>query len=229
METLTRIYIFFIGIIALLVCFITWVSIKLRAERINRIRLEKQGHDDFNKIFNLEYEIKGLKRSIESLDKIIENNRQINQSNESTIKLLEERIQRQANSISKDEQTIENLRKCIERTGIRDIKGVTRKVETGEVQSVISGTHAILNKPEKKGKNKEDMSAKEKAEEFIEKFAPVMPNEDWKEKARQCALIAVDEVLKAFDTEWAKLEFWTEELGDTTKYWQQVKLEIQTL
>jgi len=73
------------------------------------------------------------------------------------------------------------------------------------------------------------MSAKEKAEEFIEKFAPVMPNEDWKEKARQCALIAVDEVLKAFDTEWAKLEFWTEELGDTTKYWQQVKLEIQTL
>ncbi len=225
-----------------MVCFITWASIKLRAERIRRIRLEKQGHDDFNKIFNLEYEIKGLKRSIESLDKIIENNKQINQSNESTIKLLEERIQRQANSISKDEQTIENLRKCIERTGIRDIKGVTRKVKTGEVQSVISGTHAILNKPEKKGKNKEDMSAKEKAEELVNKFkyyvhgyvgSSMLTNHEYPEQilsqAKKASLIVVDEILKAFDTEWAKLDFWADELGDTIKFWLEVKSEINSL
>jgi len=166
METLTRIYIFFIGIIALLVCFITWVSIKLRAERINRIRLEKQGHDDFNKIFNLEYEIKGLKRSIESLDKIIENNKQINQSNESTIKLLEERIDKQSDTIIDLNRAKDNLIKCIERTGIRGLDGVVRSaffnvdspigcgspVKLSHVHDIIRGTHPILMEKVRKPK-----------------------------------------------------------------------------
>lgn len=48
----------------------------------------------------------------------------------------------------------ENLIKCISRTGIRDVKGVVRKCNLGEIQSVISGTHPILNKIEKKRKAK---------------------------------------------------------------------------
>ena len=257
METFTKIYIAYLGILAVFVCFIYWIAAKLRAERINRIRLERLRHDDFNKIFNLEYEVRSLKKSVESYEGLHESSKQINYLKQAEITKLEERINRQSDIIKELEKDKENLINCISRTGIRDIKVVVRKCNLGEIQSVISGTHAILNKPEKKGKNKEELKecaieidgktqlrkydpmknafpvdyniAKEKAEEFIEKFAPVMPNEDWKEKARQCALIAVDEVLKAFDTEWAKLEFWTEELGDTTKYWQQVKLEIQTL
>jgi hypothetical protein len=157
METLTRIYIYFMGIIALMVCFLAWVSIRLRAERINRIRLEKRGHEDFNKIFNLEYEIKGLKRSIESLDKIIEGNKQINQSNESTIKILEERIERQVDIIKELEQDKDNLTKCIERTGIRGTDGVVRRCNLGHIQSVISGTHPILMEKVKKPKKAKEV------------------------------------------------------------------------
>jgi len=258
METLTRIYIFFIGIIALLVCFITWASIKLRAERIRRIRAERiigvqtKWYQNRKKLYS--DKIESYKDSIDTLNTLIEGNKVLLDSKESQLVIKEGQIETQRGRIGNLESQIKNLSKCIERTGIRGTDGVVRKCNAGHIQSVISGTHAILNKPEKKGKNKEELKEcaieidgktqlrkydpmknafpvdyKEKAEEFIEKFAPVMPNEDWKEKARQCALIAVDEVLKAFDTEWAKLEFWTEELGDTTKYWQQVKLEIQTL
>jgi len=42
------------------------------------------------------------------------------------------------------------------------------------------------------------MTPKEKAEELIEKFAPIMPNEDWKVKAKQCALIALNKEIADF-------------------------------
>lgn len=39
------------------------MSIRLRAERINRIRIEKERHNDFNKISNLEYELNSVKKT----------------------------------------------------------------------------------------------------------------------------------------------------------------------
>ena len=47
--------------------------------------------------------------------------------------------------------------------------------------------------------------------------------------AKQCALIAVDEILQIFNNEWAKLDFWTEEINVTINFWQEVKQEIEKL
>jgi hypothetical protein len=58
------------------------------------------------------------------------------------------------------------------------------------------------------------MTAKEKAEELVEKMSI-----DWdmcRGQNIQCALIAVDEILKAVD-------------GKYEEYWQQVKQEIHKL
>jgi hypothetical protein len=67
------------------------------------------------------------------------------------------------------------------------------------------------------------MSPKEKAEEFIEKFVRYTPAEEEFEYpyAKQCALIAVDEIFKT-----GLLEGST--LGINKKYWQEVKQEIET-
>ena len=67
------------------------------------------------------------------------------------------------------------------------------------------------------------MSPKEKAEEFIEKFVQYTPAEEEFEYpyAKQCALIAVDEIFKT-----GLLEGST--LGINKKYWQEVKQEIET-
>ena len=62
------------------------------------------------------------------------------------------------------------------------------------------------------------MTPKKKAEQLIESYAPIMSNEDWKEKAKQCALIAVDEIQRIYYR-----------LTDEYKYWEQVKTEIQNL
>jgi len=152
METLTRIYIFFIGIIALLVCFITWVSIKLRAERINRIRIEKERDTSsksnlelLTKIHNLEYDLNASQESVVSYDSLYDGIKKINELNEAQIKNLEERIQRQVDIIKELEQDKDNLIKCIERTGIRGTDGVVRKCNLGHIQSVISTELAPLN------------------------------------------------------------------------------------
>ena len=67
------------------------------------------------------------------------------------------------------------------------------------------------------------MSPKEKAEEFIEKFVRYTPAEEEFEYpyAKQCALIAVDEIFKT-----GLLEGST--LGINKIYWQEVKQEIET-
>jgi hypothetical protein len=76
------------------------------------------------------------------------------------------------------------------------------------------------------------MEAKEKAKELVEKFLGKIPfadtkvYKDWKKemnnKAKQCALIAVDEMINDCD---ASSPF------ETTRfeYWQQVKIEINNL
>jgi len=79
------------------------------------------------------------------------------------------------------------------------------------------------------------MKAKEKAKELVEKFSSYA-HSDWHEvygfdencriqNAKQCALIAVDEILK--------LSYFTHEPSEDddlySNYWKQVKQEIEKL
>jgi hypothetical protein len=66
------------------------------------------------------------------------------------------------------------------------------------------------------------MTPKEKAKELLWKYLPIL--EGWKyedsNKAKQCALVAVDEILKVvIESRYV----------DTIKYWQEVKQEIEKL
>lgn len=71
------------------------------------------------------------------------------------------------------------------------------------------------------------MTAKEKAKKLLEKFEQLLNNNDryWKSEAHDCALIAVDEIIKAnphsnpFNTD----------VCSTMNYWQEVKREIKNL
>jgi hypothetical protein len=66
------------------------------------------------------------------------------------------------------------------------------------------------------------MTPKEKAKELIWKYLPIL--EGWKHKdsnqAKQCALIAVDEIIE---------ELIEKDFANRFSYWQQVKQEIQQL
>ena len=72
------------------------------------------------------------------------------------------------------------------------------------------------------------MTPKEKAEELYNKYAKtIITNEsytwdDFSNATKQCALIAVDEILKAIDYESPRHEF-------TSVWWQEVKNEIERL
>ena len=82
------------------------------------------------------------------------------------------------------------------------------------------------------------MTPKEKAEELVDKFYQTTPNEyfvnepigikgrykSW-EQAKQCALIAVDEIIK---TGPLKMIDWGEIISDKP-FWQEVKQEIERL
>lgn len=144
METLQKIYIAYLGVLAVFVCFIAWLAVKLRAERINRIRIEKEKQAAETKIHNLEYDFKSAKDSLASYVSLHENSQKIIELSKAEITKLEERINRQSDIIKELEQDKENLINCISRTGIRDVKGVVRKCNIGEIQSVISGNHPIL-------------------------------------------------------------------------------------
>ena len=77
------------------------------------------------------------------------------------------------------------------------------------------------------------MEAKEKAIELVEKFTPLVEywdfcnnelriNEDILKDAKQCALIAVDEISKAVESDWSFME-------RKQNFWQEVKIEIEKL
>ena len=68
------------------------------------------------------------------------------------------------------------------------------------------------------------MTPKEKAEELVDKFIQTNGNAFF---AKECALIAVDEIIKlnVFDCN----DEWSDEDGDTREYWKQVKQEIEKL
>jgi len=66
------------------------------------------------------------------------------------------------------------------------------------------------------------MTPKEKAEELVERMYACAEINEW--TAKRCALIAVDELIKAatpiFDSFWPV---------NTTEYWQEVKQEIENI
>ena len=68
------------------------------------------------------------------------------------------------------------------------------------------------------------MTPKEKAKELVDKFYPSVQwklgQEDCLDRAKRCALIAVDEVLKILEHSIPEKH---------TIYWQEVKNEIQQL
>ena len=146
MDTLIRIYLYFIGVIAVLICFITWVSIRLRAERINRIRIEKLRHNDFNKIFNLEYDLNIVKKSLASYESLHESSKQIIELKDAEIKKLEERINRQSDIIQELEQRETDNDKLTDyaNTLFKDLKGAL------EMNAKLMGATKGLDKPESK-------------------------------------------------------------------------------
>jgi hypothetical protein len=67
------------------------------------------------------------------------------------------------------------------------------------------------------------MEAKEKAKELINKYNFLNYKTDLSiHEKKQCALIAVDEILKALESDWSFMEIRQE-------YWQEVKQEILKL
>ena len=84
------------------------------------------------------------------------------------------------------------------------------------------------------------MTAKEKAEELVDKFYQTTPNEyfvnepigikgrykSW-EQAKQCALIAVDEIINGY--EFDSLDIEHKRIMDNINFWDEVKQEIERL
>lgn len=68
------------------------------------------------------------------------------------------------------------------------------------------------------------MKPKDKAKELVDKYDEMFTYLESKSKAKQCALIAVDEVL---NDDWYIPSF--DEMTERKKYWEQVKHEINNL
>jgi hypothetical protein len=69
------------------------------------------------------------------------------------------------------------------------------------------------------------MTPKEKAKELYNKFYMAIPSDEMglsDEASRQCALIAVDEIIKANPYERNKTD-----MDSTIDYWQEVKQSLQ--
>ena len=71
------------------------------------------------------------------------------------------------------------------------------------------------------------MSPQEKAEELVDKFTAIEDGEMYIGKAKQCALIAVDEILNYDIKAKCESQFIIEQKIES--YWQEVKQEIEKL
>jgi hypothetical protein len=71
------------------------------------------------------------------------------------------------------------------------------------------------------------MTAKEKAEELVENFFNLYPNQDAYFIAQRCALIAVDEILQNFGQLTEGKQHYAAYY--TIKYYEEVKQEIEKL
>jgi hypothetical protein len=70
------------------------------------------------------------------------------------------------------------------------------------------------------------MEAKEKAKQLVDKYWNDIPV-NFFEEAKQCALIAVDEILNALDSE--RIIYGSEYCFEENNYWTEVKQEIEKL
>ena len=62
------------------------------------------------------------------------------------------------------------------------------------------------------------MNPTKKANALIEQFAPMMPNEHWQDKAIECAIICVDEIMN---------EIREHDIAPRMRFWQSVKSDLQ--
>ena len=69
------------------------------------------------------------------------------------------------------------------------------------------------------------MTPQEKAEEMFNKFYDILPQWVNLVDAKQCALLAVDEIIKAIDFDWMEIQ----NLESEHRYWDKVKIEILLL
>jgi hypothetical protein len=69
------------------------------------------------------------------------------------------------------------------------------------------------------------MTPKEKAKELVYKFDDVMEFSTPQRFARQCALIAVDEIQKTINFDWIEIQ----NLESEHRFWDSVKEEIEKL
>ena len=86
------------------------------------------------------------------------------------------------------------------------------------------------------------MTPKEKAQELVDKFYNTTPNEAWInepvglseeykawKQAKQCALIAVNEIINTLNMDIRDIDVRGNILLDLIDYWREVKKEIQKL
>ena len=79
------------------------------------------------------------------------------------------------------------------------------------------------------------MTAQEKAQELFDKYKEIKHSVSIplnKKRTKQCALIAVDEIIKSNPTNPLKgsyIELYSDMIDDAISYWQAVKHEIQNL
>ena len=69
------------------------------------------------------------------------------------------------------------------------------------------------------------MTSKEKAEELVNKYLAIQFGDFPTTEAKQCALIAVDEIIQAIDFDWMEVQ----NLDREHAYWEEVKQEIEKL
>ena len=75
------------------------------------------------------------------------------------------------------------------------------------------------------------MTPKEKAEVIFEKMLYAHGSESWYERAKECALVAVDEIMESNADFAFSLNLWGDNQSyvDCENYWNEVKTEIQKL
>ena len=69
------------------------------------------------------------------------------------------------------------------------------------------------------------MTPKEKAKELFDKMDMIIytDQDNWRDQCKQCALIAVDEIIKSAYSMYEK------QFLNSKEYWQEVKTEISNL
>ena len=70
-----------------------------------------------------------------------------------------------------------------------------------------------------------ELTPKQKAEELVEKFSDLEDGEMYIGKAKQCALIAVDEIINSLEN-YGKESDELQNMENDFRYWQEVKQEL---